>query len=114
MAEPAKRGVPAELDPNRRPDGKFAPGNNANPSGRPRVAEELMQRIDQLTGNLERIATYLVGVLNDPEESTANRLAAAQMLLDRRIGKAHQALKVETTVRPPTYTIDLGSDEERE
>lgn len=108
---PTNRGIPAERDPNRRPDGKFAPGNNANPLGRPRVAEGLMERIDQLTGDLERIATFLAGVLNDPEEPTANRMKAAEMLLDRRIGRPHQTMKAEVTNRPPEFSPDFSDDD---
>ena len=63
---------------NRDASGKFVAGNNANPSGRPKVPQEVRVLIDLLHSKKE-----------------AYRLEAAKTLLDRGYGKPEGMSKIE-------------------
>ena len=82
---------------NRGVTGRFLPGNNANPNGRPKGIAALVQAETRDGGEL---VGYLLRVLRDTGQKTELRMQAAQVLLDRGFGKAVQQLEgtVATTV----------------
>ena len=63
--------------------GRFGPGNQANPSGRPKLAGEIR---DLLRAAAPRAAERLKELIESPDEKVA--LGACKEILDRSIGKA--------------------------
>ena len=78
--------MPANRDAN----GKFVAGNNANPSGRPKVPQEVRDAIRAACPEAVRV---LVELLHSKKE--AYRLEAAKTLLDRGYGKPETMSRVE-------------------
>jgi hypothetical protein len=84
--------------PKRRPNGTIMPGHSLNPSGRPRVVQE----IQELARSAAPAAfAKIVGLLDSADERTA--LAASQEVLNRAYGKPMQ--QVQSEVRQ----INMGS-----
>ena len=69
----------------------FAPGNNANPTGRPKLPAEIKQLAQSYGPKAIQLAVDLV----DTCGSARVRLAAAEVLLDRGYGKAVQHIEHE-------------------
>lgn len=82
---------------NRGVTGRFLPGNNANPAGRPRGLAAMVQAETRDGGEL---VTFMLKVLRDKDQKTELRMQAAQWLADRGFGKPVVAIDatVETTV----------------
>lgn len=70
-------------------NGRFLPGNNGNPKGRPKVAFELAARCREFA---PKILNMLVEDLDAEDWKT--RHSAAGVLLDRGFGKPRQDLTV--------------------
>ena len=75
---------------NRDASGKFVAGNNANPSGRPKVPQEVREAIRAACPEAVRV---LIDLLHSKKE--AYRLEAAKTLLDRGYGKPEGMSKIE-------------------
>lgn len=74
-------------------DGRFVPGNNGNPGGRPKG---LAKRVRELVGNDgETLAEFMLEILNNPAEKTKERMDAATWLADRGWGKAAQHAPID-------------------
>jgi hypothetical protein len=76
--------------PNHRPNGKFAPGNNANPNGRPKDGESwsgLMAEIGNRTGATGKALKEMV-LEAVYSKALGGDLRAAELILDRIEGKA--------------------------
>jgi len=88
----------------------FKPGQSGNPGGRPKG---LTRRVRDLVGDDgEAIASYMLSVMSDESERTADRLEAARWLADRGFGKAVQAMEIEVAREPLTIdTSNLSGDE---
>lgn len=89
-------------DPNRRADGKFAKGNNANPRGNPahRKHNEYMRSVrESVSGDeLKKLLRRLL------ERAHEGDMVAAKLVLERTLGKA--------TAAPQTVEVadlDIGS-----
>lgn len=82
MGNQKQRGNPAWV--------KGAP--SPNPTGRPAVPKELREQFTQLAPQAIEV---LRQSLDSPDEKI--RLAAAQALLDRALGRPHQSQSVEVT-----------------
>lgn len=68
---------PIKAEDNRRPDGTFGPGNNANPFGRPKgktIKEQIREYLDEHPGEMKKFVNYFV---------KKNRELAWQMLEGR-------------------------------
>lgn len=76
------------MSDNRQSDGKFGPGNKANPGGRPKVVAEVRELARAHT-------TRAIGRLVELMESEDGRVAvaASKELLDRGYGKPSQPLE---------------------
>lgn len=72
--------------------GRFLPGQTANRGGRPRRLQEFTELAQQHT---PEAFEAVLDVLRDPEAKTADKLKAADMILDRGLGKPLQANQVE-------------------
>ncbi len=76
-----------------RPKQKWAKGGpSPNPGGRPAVPKELREQFARLAPQAIEV---LRQSLDSPDEKI--RLAAAQALLDRALGRPHQSQSVEVT-----------------
>ena len=80
--------MPANRDEN----GKFVAGNNANPSGRPKVPREVREAIRAACPEAVQV---LIELLHD--KKSLIRLEAAKTLLDRGYGKPESISKIELT-----------------
>ena len=80
----------ANRDGNRDEHGKFLPGNNANPSGRPKENPEAKAILKAATVEAART---LVELLKSDNEKM--RFLAAQAILDRTQGKPESMNKIE-------------------
>lgn len=65
----------------------FAPGVSGNPSGRPKILQEV---IDLARQHTEAAMLTLASIASDAEKPTAARVSAATALLDRGWGKPVQ------------------------
>lgn len=86
--------------------GRFTPGHVAAPgAGRPRnaITNAIRRMVDP-----EAIARFLIDTVNDPEAPKKDRLAAAEMILDRCEGKAiatTHTIKHAAPTLPPNWGI---------
>lgn len=103
-----RRAKPGSTDPNRMPNGKFAPGNNANPNGNPqlrRLAE--YQHIVRETVTPSRLQRVLLRLLKLAE---GGDMLAAKVLLDRALGKATAAPKLGEVLAVELPTLATTGD----
>jgi hypothetical protein len=70
---------------NRGVTGRFLPGNNANPHGRPKGIAALVQAE---TRDGAELVAFMLRVLRQEKQPTVLRMQAAQWLADRGFGKA--------------------------
>lgn len=78
--------MPANRDEN----GRFVAGNNANPSGRPKIPADVREAIKAACPEAVRV---LIELLHD--KKSLIRLEAAKTLLDRGYGKPESMSKIE-------------------
>lgn len=77
---------------------RWQKGQSGNPAGRP---AGLAKRIREATADGEDLVTFMVGVLKNGREKTADRITAATWLADRCWGR-------------PAQTVELRADEDSE
>ena len=75
---------------NRDESGRFVAGNKANPSGRPKVPQEVREAIKAACPEAVQV---LIELLHD--KKSLIRLEAAKTLLDRGYGKPESMSKIE-------------------
>ena len=80
----------------------FKPGQSGNPKGRPpgskssrTIAKEILAALSESNEPLDPVLRAVIAVMNDEEARDADRLKAADMIMDRMEGKAQQ--KVDNT-----------------
>ena len=73
----------------------FQPGQSGNPGGRPRGAAAIAREV--CGGSPEKLASALLGIVEDPNARARDRIAAAAELWDRGWGKppAYAAIEAE-------------------
>ncbi len=76
---------------NRLDNGKFAPGNCANPGGRPKLPMELKARCQSLTP--EAVDVWCT-IMRDTGARCSDRIRAAENIVDRGYGRPTQAVEV--------------------
>ena len=87
---------------NRTATGQFTVGKSGNPSGRPKVPQEVREAIRAACP--EAVET-LIGIMRNVKEKTPYRLEAAKILLERGYGKPEAMSKVELTTTEDTKII---------
>ena len=80
------------MSANREKTGQFQKGQSGNPSGRPKIPEDVRIKI---RAACPEAVDYLIELMSNPEEKTAYRLDAAKTLLDRGYGKPVQMQDVQ-------------------
>jgi hypothetical protein len=72
--------------------GRFLPGKTGNPGGRPKVPEEFKELAKEHSFTaLETV----VAILQDPDAKAADRLRAADIILDRALGRPVQSTDLD-------------------
>lgn len=87
---------------NRTVTGQFSAGTSGNPTGRPKVPQEVREAIRAACP--EAVET-LIGIMRNVKEKTPYRLEAAKILLERGYGKPEAMSKVELTTTEDTKII---------
>jgi hypothetical protein len=89
---------------------QFKPGVSGNPSGRPKIVEELKSRCRDLTPKILERLEYWLGQDGDPAAS----IKAALILLDRGYGRSTEYLELSSnnsSAVVPVFHIKLNSHE---
>lgn len=90
----------------KRPSGRpFAPGDDArrNKGGRPKKDPAV---VEILAKGGPAAASFMVGLLNDPEAKASDKQRAAEYILDRVIGKAAQPIVADVFQSETPLTLD--------
>ncbi len=96
--------MPANRDEN----GRFVAGNNANPSGRPKVPKDVREAIKAACPEAVRV---LIELLHD--KKSLIRLEAAKTLLDRGYGKPESMSKIELSSPNDNVFVFRWQDDEK-
>lgn len=83
----------------------FLPGQSGNPSGRPKIPEEVKEAFRAATGDACRV---LCEIVNDFSAKDSDRIRAAEVILDRAWGKPVQAVDVDAKNIP--QVVFVGGD----
>lgn len=81
---------------NREKTGKFKAGKSGNPGGRPRQTEEQKQALDNIRALAPTAAKVLKRLLTGKEIPPAQKLKAAEIVLDRTYGKPETRVEVSS------------------
>lgn len=94
---------------NRGVNGRFLPGNNANPGGRPKGFAAMIR---EQTGGGKELVDFALKILRSRLEDTRVRLQAMEWLADRGFGKAVQSHEVTGEGGGAVvFTLKLGERE---
>ncbi len=81
---------------NRSAKGRFGPGNNANPRGRPPVGESIAEYIRHLSGaNGKVYVDKLHAIATEEHKNVMARMQAIGVLLERGFGKPPQDVNLK-------------------
>lgn len=69
---------------------KWQKGHSGNPSGRPKREAEIIEAFRAYT---HEALTVMVKIMRNPKAKDSDRLAAANSVLDRGLGKARQQVE---------------------
>ena len=76
--------------------GSFKPGQSGNPGGRPKKTQEQKDALQAIRDLAPNAAEVLKSMLEDMSVPPAQRLRAAELILDRAYGKAEAKVEVST------------------
>ena len=84
---------------------QFKPGQSGNPSGRPKIPDDVKQMFREAT---PRACEVLCQIINDEGARYSDRIKAAEVIMDRAWGKAVQAVDVDAKNIP--QVVIVGGD----
>ena len=92
---------------------KFLPGESGNPNGRPKKGFSLAEIVREKTNDGADVVDFLIKVVNGRvrKAKLADRIHAAEVLLDRGFGKPLQSVELSGPDGGPIQLItiaDLG------
>lgn len=90
LDKPKKRGTTRAVKP--ATAGSYLPGQSGNPTGRPKLPEDIKHVRELARQYTKEAVQALVDVLQDPAGSGGAKVSAANALLDRGWGKAEQPI----------------------
>ena len=105
MAEKATANK-AETETKKQKGGRFKPGQSGNPSGRPKIPEDVKAAFKELT---PQAVETLKGIMLNPLAKDADRIKAAEIIMDRGYGKPTQAVDVDVNKLP--QVIFMGEED---
>ena len=76
---------------------QFKPGQSGNPGGRPKMPEEIRDMFREIS---PRACEVLCDIINDHKAKNADRIRAAEVILDRAWGKPRQQVDLDTAGVP--------------
>ena len=86
-----------------RPGSPFQPGQSGNPSGRPKVPEDVKAAFREHTH--EALET-LVRIINSETSKDADKIRAAEIIMDRAWGKAAQSMELDLNQIPQVVFVN--------
>lgn len=89
----------------RTPGRPFEKGKSGNPSGRPKVPDDIKDMLKAATPDACRL---LCNTINDPDAKLDLRVRCSEIVLDRVYGKPQQAVEVDAHNIP--QVIFVGGD----
>lgn len=86
-------------------NGRFVKGNKSG-NGRPKMPEDMKQAFRSLAPDCCKV---LCEIVNDPSARQADRIKAAEVILDRGFGKPVQAVDLDASSIP--QVVFMGADD---
>ena len=100
-----KLAAKSEKSAKRGPGKPFLPGQSGNPSGRPKMPEEVKEAFRAASSDACRV---LCDIVNDFSAKDSDRIRAAEVILDRAWGRPVQAVDVDAKNIP--QVVFVGGD----
>lgn len=75
--------------------GQFMKGVSGNPGGRPKRTPAEQEAIDKMKSATPEMVDLVLGIAKDPKASFYAKLQAAELILNRSMGKPETYLRVE-------------------
>lgn len=98
--------------PKGKPRGRpFQAGNNANPKGRPKVNREGREMLRMA---LPDAVQKVIDTMNNPEAKTSEQLQAANIIIERVMGKSPQPIIADMVTPEESMTLREMMDAARE
>lgn len=77
-------------------------GHTNNPNGRPKMPRVVR---DRFQGAASHVPEFMQAIMNDTSEKTADRIRAAEVILDRAYGKPTQHTELDANVKTSLVSI---------
>lgn len=82
--------------------GRFVKGTSGNPTGRPNVP---VKAKEMLISMLPKALNVLQEIIDDPKAKQETRIRAAELVIDRNLGKAVTPVLTETVGKESSLTL---------
>ena len=86
----------------------FKPGQSGNPNGRPKQTAEQKDAMQAIRDLAPEAARVLHNMLTDAETPAAQRLKAAEMILERTYGKPEAKVAMDAKVASGDFVLKIG------
>ena len=97
----------------KKPRGKpFEKGVSGNPGGRPKQTAEQKDALQAIRELTNKAADVLEKMLTDEKIPPAQRLKAAEMILDRTYGKAEAKVNMDAKVVSGDFVLRIGAEDD--
>jgi hypothetical protein len=111
-----KPGTSSEPASVARVNGKFAPGHSGNPAGRPKITPDEIALLDRIRSLSDKAVAALEAVLDDAKAPADAKIKAANIVIERQLGKPRQELDQHVTnhqAKPSDHRPDLSGIRQR-
>lgn len=87
----------------------FEKGKSGNPSGRPKIPDELKSRLKDIC---PEVVQFWYDTLKDPEAKLNERIKVSELIFERAYGKAPQSLDVNANVEQTRVDLSGVPDDQ--